>query len=356
MTRRLSVVLSVAFVGIAFVFAAGMSRGTPGDDATDMLQSRINALQPGGTLTLDPGVYPHSGVLHIRVPGVRINGNNATLQATNAATSSVQVLANGVVLENINLTGATSGKRWSGVDQHKLLVRGNDVTLRNISITGSAAAGVFLVGANNFAIDGVTVRETRADGIHITGGSSNGRVSGSMTEGTGDDGFAVISYHDAPPSSGIVLDSPVVNGTAWGRGVAVVGGNRISISDVRVSGTSGAGIYIATEGSEYVTQSVDGVDVSGGSVTDANRNPGVVQGAVLVYSGNGGERVSDVTIFGITISGTAPSAQRNVSVIRDAGTISGVAFRDIRILQSDLPAFYSNAPASSYTTTGFARG
>jgi hypothetical protein len=177
-----------------------------------------------------------------------------------------------------------------------------------------------------------------------------------MTEATGDDGFAVVSYHDAPPSSGIVLDSPVVNGTSWGRGVAVVGGNQIAIRNVRVSGTSGAGIYIATEGAGFVTQSVDGVDVSGGSVTDANRNPGVIQGAVLVYSGNGGERVSDVAVSGITISGTAPSAQRDVAVIRDAGSISGVSFRDIQIRQSDLPAFYSNAPASSYTTTGFARG
>lgn len=356
MTRHLSIVLSAVLVGATLVFAAGMSRGAPGDDATEMLQSRIDALGPGDTLTLDPGVYAHSGVLHIRAPGVHINGNGATLQATNDLTSSVQVLADGVVLENVNLTAATSGKRWSGTDQHKLLVTGDDVTLRNISITGSAASGIFLFGANNFVIDGATVRETRADGIHITGGSSNGRVSASTTQATGDDGFAVVSYHDAPPSSGIVLDSPVVNGTNWGRGVAVVGGSQISVRGVRINGTSGAGIYIATEGSEYVTQSVNGVDVSGGSVTDANRNPGVVQGAVLVYSGNSGEQVNDVDISDITISGTAPSAQRNVGVIRDAGAISGVVFRDIRIRQSEVPAFYSNAPASSYTTTGFAMG
>jgi hypothetical protein len=51
---------------------------------------------------------------------------------------------------------------------------GDGVKLNDITITGAAAAGVLLDGASNFVLDRVTVRDSRADGIHLTRGSNHG--------------------------------------------------------------------------------------------------------------------------------------------------------------------------------------
>jgi Right handed beta helix region len=352
MWKTVVVAVAIAIIGFMGGFVA---EGAPPDDSTAALQARFDQLRPGDTLTLDRQTYLHSGVLQIRVPAVRIDGNGATLLATNDETSSVQIEAAGVSLANLNLTASLAGERWTGLNQHKLVVAANDVTVTNVTITGSAGAGVFVDAANNFQLDRVTVRDTRADGIHVTGGSSNGRVNNPTTEQTGDDGVAVVSYTDDPePCRNIVVNSPLVNGTRWGRGVSVVGGENISLRNLKVSQTSGAGVYIASEGGpQFYTRSVNAVDVSGGSVTAANVNPSVVQGAVLVYAGNARQSVSNVTVSNLIISSTAAPAGFNVGLVVDGGGIGNITFRDIQLQRTDLPAVYSNAPQNSYIASGF---
>ncbi len=61
-------------------------------DSTASLQALFDNLKPGQTLTLNANTtYSHSGVLTIRVPNVTINGNGATLQATNDITSALSI-------------------------------------------------------------------------------------------------------------------------------------------------------------------------------------------------------------------------------------------------------------------------
>lgn len=348
--------LVVAVLGMALVLAGPFAaQGAPADDSTAALQAQLDQLSPGATLTLERRTYPHSGIIRIQVPGVRIEGNGATLQATNDQTSAVQINAPGVSLANLNLTAPLAGPRLSGLGQHKLLIDANDVTVTNVAITGSAAAGVYVTGANNFQLNGVTVRDTRADGIHITGGSTNGRVNRPTTGGTGDDGVAVVSYTaDPAPCQNIVIDSPVINGTNWGRGVAVVGGNNVTVRNPQVSSTSAAGIYVASEGGpNFYTKSVDGVDISGGAVTNANVDSGIIQGAILVFAGNPGQDVSDVSVSNVVISGTAPSAQRNVGILSDGGGVRNITFRGIQLQGTSLPPLWANVPHGSYSTSGF---
>ncbi|MCV7171923.1 right-handed parallel beta-helix repeat-containing protein [Mycobacterium manitobense] len=351
---------SAAAVVAVLAVAAGLAGdcvavGDPLEDSSALLQREFDQLKPGEALTLDRETFNHDSVLHIDVPGVRIDGNGARLQATNDETSSVQITAPGVTLTNVTLSAPPSGRRWTGLDQHKLVVRANDVTVRGVVVDGSAAAGVFVQGAENFRIDGVTVEDTRADGIHVTGGSGNGQINNPATARTGDDGVAVVSYaDDAASCADIVVNSPVVNGTRWGRGVSVVGGENVSIRNLHVDGTSGAGVYIASEGGpQYYTRSAHAIDVSGGTVTNANVNPGVIQGAVLVYAGNASEDVSNVSVSDLTISNTAKTAQRNIGIVVDAGTVGDIALRGIRLEQTSLPALDANTPPSGYSATDF---
>lgn len=350
--RRRNFITAAVLVAVAGCRSVSPSHGSPLDDSTAELQARLDALKPGETLELVQRVYAHNGVLTVRVPGVRIDGRGATLQATNDETSALLVAADGVQLTNMTLTAPTEGKRWSGLDQHKLVLRGNQATVDHVTIIGSAASGVFVSGVDGFRIDSVTIRGTRADGIHLTAGSRNGQVVNVTSDQTGDDAVAVVSYTaDSETCHDINISQVRVASTRWGRGITVVGGSRIAIREFDVANTNAAGIYIASEGEPYFTQSVADVTVVGGRVTGANVNTDIVQGAVLVYAGNAGMNVRNVAISDLDIVGTAPSAERNVAIVVDGGLVEGISLNRIHVSQSSLPLLTSDAPDGDFTTS-----
>jgi Right handed beta helix region len=340
--------------GIAFGYVQPARSDPPGDD-TATLQAIFNNVQPGATLTLDRRVYPHGGVVTITVPNVHIEGNGATLAATNDLTSAVVIRANGVSVSNLNLTAPIGGKRYSGLEQHKLYVfHADGVRLNDITVTGSAGVGVFLDGASNFVLNRVTVRDSRADGIHMTRGSNNGQVNNPLTERTGDDGVAVVSYGpdfvgvNEPPCRNITIESPVVNGTTFANGVTVRGGENIRYHNVHVSGTEGVGVFIATEAAPFFLQSVNGATVEGGTVTAAGRE------ALVAYGQNPDAVTSNVTFSDLTIVNTSESAPSNIAVLTaNGGAVSNIVFRNIAIQQhSQRPVLFANAPRETYTLSG----
>jgi hypothetical protein len=355
----LGIVALISFVaGIAFGYGQP-ARSDTADDDTAALQAMFNNVQPGATLTLDRRVYPHSGVVILTVPNVHIEGNGATLAATNDLTSSVEIRANGVSVSNLNLTAPIGGTRYSGLEQQKLYVHADGVRLNDITITGSAGAGVLLDGASNFVLNQVTVRDSRADGIHMTRGSNHGQVNNPLTERTGDDGVAVVSYGpqfgvNDPPCHNITIESPVVNGTTFGHGVTVRGGENITYRNVKVSGTSGAGVFVDTEGEPFFLQSVNGATIEGGTVTAANNTPGEATGAVVAYGENPGSVTGNVTFSDLTIVNTSEPAQSNIAVVvANGGAVSNIVFRNIAIQQqSQKPVLFANAPRETYTLSG----
>lgn len=350
--RRRTFITTAMLVAVAGCRSVSPSHGSPLADSTAELQGRFDALRPGDTLILEQRIYAHSGVLTVRVPGVRIDGNGATLQATNDETSALQVAADGVQLANLTLTAPTEGKRWSGLDQHKLVLRGSQATVDHVTIIGSAAAGVFVSGVDGFRIDSVSIRGTRADGIHMTAGSRNGQVVNVTADQTGDDAVAVVSYSaDSALCRDINISQVHVASTRWGRGITVVGGSNIAIRDFDVANTNSAGIYIASEGQPYFTESVADVTVAAGRVTSANTNPDIVQGAVLVFAGNAGKYVRNVAIADLDIVATTPSAERNVAIVLHGGFVEGIALNRIHVSQSSLPLMTSDAPDGDYTTS-----
>ncbi len=357
---------SRGLVALSLFIAAGLAfaHGQPAlsdtsDDGTAALQAMLNNVQPGSTVSLDRKVYPHAGVVTITVPNVHIEGNGATLAATNDLTSSVQIRANGVSVSNLNLTAPMGGPRYSGQEQQKLYIHADGVSLNDITVTGSAGAGVLLDGASNFVLNRVTVRDSRADGIHMTRGSNHGQVNNPLTERTGDDGVAVVSYGpkfgvNDPPCRDITIASPVVNGTSFGHGVTVRGGENITYRNVQVSGTSGAGVYVSTEGDPFYLQSVSGVTVEGGTVTATNTTPGSAVGALVAYGENPGVVTGNVTLSDLTVVNTSEPAQSNIAVvIANGGAVNNIVFRNIAIQQqSQKPVVFANAPRETYTLSG----
>ena len=334
--------------------------GAVGDGRADdaaALQRGLDALEPGQTLRLTDGrTYRHDRVLTMRVPRTHLEGA-ATLLAGDEERSALRIEADGVQVDGVTLTTATTTRRWEADDQMKVLVDGHSgVQLRHVTIRGSAAAGVYVgSGAADFLLEDVSVQDTRADGIHITQGSHDGVIRRPTTSGTGDDGVAVVSYgQDGTPCARITIESPTVHGTNGGRGVSVVGGVDVTMTDVTVERSAAAGIYVAAEGDPYFTAGVRGVKIQGGTVTAANQDAAIDHGAVLVYDGSATENVQDVTIADLTIAGTRAGASRQVGVITSrARAISGVALTDIAIQGGPSNTFSTDQPDQGFTLRGW---
>lgn len=334
-----------------------VSTDVPSDvasDSTAVLQAKFDAMKPGDTLKLDARTYSHSGVLFLRVPNVRIDGAGATLSATDDATSSVQILADAVQLSNVLLTAPQQGPRMTGLNQHKLVIGGSGDTVSNVQVDGSAAAGIFVDGARDFAIRDVEVENTRADGIHMTRGAGPGVVDRVRTSQTGDDAVAVVSYRGEQPTHDITISGVDVASTRWGRGISVVGGTNVTVHDFTVARTNAAGVYIATEGSPYFTLSVSDVTVRNGSIREANQNSDIVHGAILVSAANQGTSIDDVTISDVDVSATTPSAGRNVAVLTDGGgSVDRIAIDGIHLDGDALSPFSTDAPPDSLRLSGW---
>ena len=143
---------SMIAVGLVAVVAVGLlassvCNGAPATDSAASLQAQLDAVPPGGSLTLEPRTYTHADVIKLRVPGVSIDGNGATLEATNDATSAVQITADGVQLANVTLKAPSGGKRWSSLDQPSSRSQAVDDSVSQVTIVGSAASGIAVDGA-----------------------------------------------------------------------------------------------------------------------------------------------------------------------------------------------------------------
>ncbi|MGW0036471.1 right-handed parallel beta-helix repeat-containing protein [Gordonia sp. NPDC003376] len=343
---------AVAAITLCVLLVLGSCADTSSAQPIPDLQIALRSLGPGQTLDLADTTYTQNTTLAITTPGVTIRGHGATVRATNAITSSLQVRAAGVTISDLTLMGPPTDRRYSGLDQHRLVIQGDDAHISGVRVYGSAAAGIFVFGARRFRLDDVDVRDTRADGIHVTHGATDGTITGAHTTATGDDGIAVVSYGGEEITSGIAVRDITVSGTHWGRGISVVGGRMITIDGFTVSDTNAAGLYIAAEGSPYNTQGVSDVTATRGSLRTTNLNPLVVQGAMLV-SARPGESVTDVRISGVSITGTPLTAQRDVGAFAHGGRVEDLVLSRIDVRQSLVPPFATDLPPTALTLGGW---
>lgn len=259
-------------------------------------------LAPGQWLVFPPGRYIQARSIYVRTRDLTLWGAGAVLHASNPADHTLGLRAPGVKVYGFELTAVTDGRR-SAAEQSRVsiyreaslrepltgnVVRGLNITQGTAvsSAHSAGSAGILVVGASHFTIAENAVRRSLADGIHITGGSSHGRVVGNTVRETGDDMIAMVTYlgshwqdrlqNDSAWRNSLdqpgffVSDIAVVGNDVadnyWGRGIAVVGSRNITIADNRVRGTSyAAAVLVAQEGG-YGTPGPRNVLVSGNDI------------------------------------------------------------------------------------------
>jgi hypothetical protein len=303
-----------------------VSPAADGSDQADALQKAFDSLQAGQRLVIAPGRYVVGHSLAVTVPQAVISGYGATLAATNPADQTIVMRGTGSTLVGVTLAG-TGTTRLTTPESTKVEVTGADVQVLGVTVQGGASAGIFVFGGSGIAIVGNTVRATLADGIHTTYGSTNVLVQNNTVTGTGDDLIAVVSYlGDGRLSSNVLIDHNSVSGNAWGRGITVVGGQGVTISNNTVDGVEkAAGILVAQEDS-WKTYGSSNVVIAGNTVTNIQN--------------------SNVN------NGLQPTQQGAIELDTWTGTVSGVAVTDNRVSGSGYAGFRAYGNVCSFSVTG----
>ncbi|MET3821005.1 parallel beta-helix repeat protein [Burkholderia sp. PvR073] len=332
-------------------------------DQADMLQHALDALQPGQRLIFAPGRYVVGRSLVVRQPNVVVSGYGATLIATTADDQTVEMRGDGTALVGFRLAG-TGTTRLTTPESTKVEVTGRGVQVLDNVIDGGAGAGIFVFGGAEVAIVGNEVLSTLADGIHMTHGSHDVLVRGNVVRGTGDDMIAVVSYQaEGVLTRNVLITGNSLEGNPWGRGITVVGGANVTISNNIVRNVQvSAGILVAQEDSNR-TYGASDVRIENNVIADiqtatgrTDPRPITQQAAIEVSTWSGS--VSRVTVIGNRVSNARFDGIRlwgNVSGVRLADNqLSGIGGMAVRVgpgkdCASDGPSKSSANPVKGAT-------
>ncbi|MCA8271110.1 right-handed parallel beta-helix repeat-containing protein [Burkholderia sp. AU30280] len=302
----------------------------PASDAADQadgLQRALDRLRPGQRLVFAPGRYTVGRSLIVRRPRVVLWGYGATLMASRPDDQTIEMRGDGTTLIGFRLKG-TGATRLATRESTKVEVTGQDVQVLDNVIDGGASAGIFVFGGTGVAIVGNEVLSTLADGIHMTHGARNVLVQGNVVRDTGDDMIAVVSYQgDGALSSNVLITRNSLEGNTWGRGITVVGGADVTISNNIVRNVQvSSGILVAQEDS-FQTYGASGIRVENNVIADiqtasgrTDPRPLTQQAAIEVSTWSGA--VTQVAVVGNRVS------QARFDGIRLWGNVSGVRLAD----------------------------
>jgi hypothetical protein len=164
-------------------------------------------------------------------------------------------------------------------------------------VDGASACGVFAWSSaassrsQNLFVEGNFFHHTHADSIHHTHGARRSwcwrNYLFNAAPSLGDDGIACVTYSTADPRCGeMEWWGNFYLGGAHGRGMAVIGGEDISIHHNWVIGAAAAGLIVASE-SAYTSASSERIELRSNYIVDSP-NGSVDNGhsSILISGGN----------------------------------------------------------------------
>lgn len=239
------------------------SFGAKGDGVKDDTQAILNAMNSmtkGGTLEFPAGTYKYSSTLKLTKPNVKLWGYGATLTPTNVNSHAIQLKANNTHIYGFKKSSPSSWKR-GGCNPHGIpcysIVAYESSNHEIIDNEVRYATGIFAVSSTNVVIGRNTVYRTYADAIHVTGRSRDVEILQNTVRENGDDMIAVVSYGtvNSYRVNNVLIEDNDVGGNYWGRGIAVVGSEDITIRNNLAQYTAhGPGILVYSEDPPLMTR------------------------------------------------------------------------------------------------------
>lgn len=277
--------------------------GDGADDLGTLEACADKAKADGLALALSAGEYRIGDVWTI--DGVAVKGAGAdrtTIVSTDPKRGSIDIEGKGASLGELSHVYESTVARGKGENaKNSITVRAaTDFRIENVSIDKASTAGILVEeGSADGVISGNTIKNTNADGIHITDGSTRIRVENNKVSGTGDDAIAVVSYlKDGAVTSQVTISGNDVGYDSKARGISVVGGEEITISDNAIQRTEMAGIYISVE-KEWETADTQKVTVQNNTIEHTGMRKNSDHPNILVYASHG--KLDDITFDDNTI-------------------------------------------------------
>lgn len=289
--------------------AFGIAPSSPTDQWQKLTRAFADAHADGLSLVADPHAqYRHDGPLTL--DGVSFEGQGCSFTALSDGPQVLRCLGDGWRIANLSMLGAATVRNnsnlfngiWVGDEGPHSAA---DFVLENVSVgavapgRGVATAGIMFSNAHRGRILGPSVRNSLADGIHITGGSSDLAFERALVEDSGDDGFAVVSYRAQKWICSAIHLAGGISRRSAARGFSVVGGHDVTYRNVRVEASSAAGIYLYGEGG-FDTFGVANCTVTDAVVKDCvtglHLPPGFSNAAIIVGGRDGSDRIDGLTL------------------------------------------------------------
>lgn len=273
------------------------------DDLAAFQAAVAQAKRRGADVEVPAGTFSLSGVLVL--DGVVLRGqgrDRTTLVSTDPDAASIGLTGTGPALGGVTHAIPHAASRAATLGVQSVVVK-DAVDFRVIAtrLVGARGSGILVRNSTRGVIRGNAVMDTLADGIHVTDGSSSLTIANNTVTRSGDDGIAVVSYQrDASVSQDVLITGNTVT-DGRSRGLAVVGGESIALTENVVTRSANAGVYIAAEG-EWATRSVSSVHVARNRVTDSPSSSRSGHSSILVYASTGS--VSEVWFQANEVSGS----------------------------------------------------
>jgi Chitobiase/beta-hexosaminidase C-terminal domain len=276
------------------------SSGAVGDGVTDNLtaiQNGFNYAAANHCVALVPaGTFAYSG--NLTATGIAIAGVGAAsvLKPLSLTNEAVILSGSGGSISNLAMVSAATSRLLSQQSGMVLVQNASNYYIENVLINNSSSTGVMSLNSHDGFILNNTIENTLADSVTQILGSYNITVFGNRILNSGDDGVSNNSYTGDPSAvHAITVQGNTVMHNKGGRGLEVSGGTNIIFAGNYVDNLDGyTDMYIASE-SEFDTQSVSNITVSGNSFLDGGPN----QGSAIVYNSQAGA----ATITAVTVDG-----------------------------------------------------
>jgi Right handed beta helix region len=319
-----------------------------GTDDTAMLQGALNALRPNQVLELPAGICATTKQLVLpgknRVAVVGAGKERTVIVSHNAYDGGIRVLGgNTVWLSDFQVRYETQQKRGNKPestcfavtpDERKRAKPPRNVRLERLIANGCTGGGFFLLHATDAVVANNEVRYSKADGIHITGGSHRVTVQSNLVVHAGDDALAAIG--NKRPQSQVTdvkfLDNVVIGGPWGGGGHAdnaagiVFARNRISRVGVSCIAVSSDGVWSGSNPSNHIV--VENNVLEGCVTRKRTGHP-----SIAIYSSNGGtgQLGPDIVIRGNVVRSPASGpAFRSWGWAAIEATLTGNVFCGMR--------------------------
>jgi hypothetical protein len=222
--------------------------------------------------------------------------------------------------------------------------RVNNVLVDSLTVNGGSSCGVFVIGGQYHQYRSVSISNTKADGIHISRGSSDIQILNPTVVNSGDDGIGIVAITTEPTDSTktypvikrVVITDPIITGlTAVGGGVSFVGSQDCTLRGGIIDTVPTGGVKVTNDSPAGAPQPAINNSILGTVVKNARNGYSVGVSTDTQITGGSASSCSDsgISVVGATrllVSGGKYRGNAGFGFYEASGTSNNIIGADLR--------------------------